>query len=137
MGKAIESEIQKRFADADCLGHINNVNLQHYFDIGKMEFYRRVLGKKIDPDAESLILASIHTNYYEQTRLHDDIYVKTYVEKTGNKSATIFQKLINRTNGKVNADCRSVVVGYDFHKQGTFPLKDEWRTLMSEYLLVE
>lgn len=135
MGKVIESEIQKRFADADCLGHINNVNLQHYFDLGKMEFYRRVLGKKIDPDSESLILASINTNYYEQTRLHDDIYVKTYVEKIGSKSTTIFQQLINRDTGRVNAECRSVVVGYDFHKQETFILKDEWRAMISEYML--
>lgn len=135
MGKAIESEIQKRFADADSLGHINNVNLQHYFDIGKMEFYHRVLGKTIDPDAESLILASINTNYYEQTRLYDDIFVSTYVEKIGNKSVTIFQKLINRATGKVNAECRSVAVGYDFHRQETFPLRDEWRDLMKEYML--
>ena len=55
MGKYIESDIQIRFADADSLGHINNVNLQHYFDVGKMEFYEKVLGKTIDPDAESLI----------------------------------------------------------------------------------
>ena len=54
MGKYIESDIQIRFADADSLGHINNVNLQHYFDVGKMEFYEKVLGKTIDPDAESL-----------------------------------------------------------------------------------
>ena len=51
MGKYIESDIQIRFADADSLGHINNVNLQHYFDVGKMEFYEKVLGKTIDPDA--------------------------------------------------------------------------------------
>ena len=53
MGKYIESDIQIRFADADSLGHINNVNLQHYFDVGKMEFYEKVLGKTIDPDAEA------------------------------------------------------------------------------------
>ena len=70
MGKYIESDIQIRFADADSLGHINNVNLQHYFDVGKMEFYEKVLGKTIDPDAESLILVSIHTNYHRQSRLH-------------------------------------------------------------------
>ena len=69
MGKYIESDIQIRFADADSLGHINNVNLQHYFDVGKMEFYEKVLGKTIDPDAESLILVSIHTNYHRQSRL--------------------------------------------------------------------
>ena len=51
MGKYIESDIQIRFADSDSLGHINNVNLQHYFDVGKMEFYEKVLGKTIDDAA--------------------------------------------------------------------------------------
>ena len=137
MGKYIESDIQIRFADADSLGHINNVNLQHYFDVGKMEFYEKVLGKTIDPDAESLILVSIHTNYHRQSRLHSQLVVRTWVEKIGNSSVTIFQHLIDRADGGINADCRSVAVGYDFLRQESFPLKKEWRAKMEEYLRQE
>ncbi len=32
-----------RFADVDMLGHVNNVNQQHYFDVGKSDFFRSVL----------------------------------------------------------------------------------------------
>lgn len=134
MGKKIITGVQIRFADADCLGHINNVNLQHYFDLGKMEFYEKALHKTIDPDDESLILVSTATNYFRQTRLHDDIYLETAVEKLGKKSVTIYQKLIDRTTGEVNADCRTVAVGYDFVRQETFPLKQEWIDSMQEYL---
>ncbi len=137
MGKYIESDIQIRFADADSLGHINNVNLQHYFDVGKMEFYEKVLGKTIDPDAESLILVSIHTNYHRQSRLHSQLVVRTWVEKIGNSSVTIFQHLIDRADGGIKADCRSVAVGYDFLRQESFPLKKEWRAKMEEYLRQE
>ena len=137
MGKFIESKIQIRFADADCLGHINNVNLQHYFDIGKMEFYEKVLGKTIDPDNESLILVSIHTNYHRQSRLHSNLVVRTWVEKIGNTSVTIFQHLVDMAEGGVNADCRSVAVGFDFEKQDKFPLKPEWRAKIREYLIEE
>ena len=35
----IETQIQMRFADIDVLGHVNNVNQQHYFDLGKCDFY--------------------------------------------------------------------------------------------------
>ena len=137
MGKYIESDIQIRFADADSLGHINNVNLQHYFDVGKMEFYEKVLGKTIATDAESLILVSIHTNYHRQSRLHSQLVVRTWVEKIGNSSVTIFQHLIDRADGGINADCRSVGVGYDFLRQESFPLKKEWRAKMEEYLRQE
>lgn len=34
----IETQIQMRFADIDVLGHVNNVNQQHYFDLGKCDF---------------------------------------------------------------------------------------------------
>lgn len=33
--------IQKRFADLDMLGHVNNANQQHYFDVGKNDFLPR------------------------------------------------------------------------------------------------
>ena len=39
----IETQIQMRFADIDVLGHVNNVNQQHYFDLGKCDFYKQVL----------------------------------------------------------------------------------------------
>lgn len=34
----IETKIQMRFADVDMLGHVNNVNQQHYFDLAKATF---------------------------------------------------------------------------------------------------
>lgn len=37
----IETQIQMRFADIDVLGHVNNVNQQHYFDLGKSTFTSR------------------------------------------------------------------------------------------------
>ena len=135
MGKVLITEIQKRFADADSLGHVNNINLQHYFDCGKMEFYSRVMGKRVEADDESLILVSTHANYYAQTHLYDDIFVETMVEKIGTKSVTFFQRLIDRKTGRVNSDCRTVAVAYDFPKQETFDLKPEWRSTFEEYLI--
>ena len=44
---------------------------------------------------------------------------------------------IDRADGGINADCRSVAVGYDFLRQESFPLKKEWRAKMEEYLRQE
>ena len=54
----IETKIQMRFADVDMLGHVNNVNQQHYFDLGKSDFFRRVLGMKPVWKSEGLIMVS-------------------------------------------------------------------------------
>ena len=135
MGKVFTTEIQVRFADGDTLGHINNINLQHYFDLGKMEFYRKVMHKTIEADNESLILASTHTDYYLQSKLYDRLTVETRVEKIGNKSVTFTQNLVNLDTGSVNAHCRTVAVGFDFETQQTFELKPEWRVALKEYLI--
>ena len=44
MARTLETPIQKRFSDVDPFQHVNNVSQQMYFDVGKMEFYEKVLG---------------------------------------------------------------------------------------------
>ena len=130
----VQTTIQQRFADADTLGHINNIHLQEYFDLGKMELYGRVLGDRIDWRGVNLVLVSIKTDMMRQTRLGDDIYVESWVERIGGKSMGVAQRLINRADGVVNAECHTVVVCFDFATQSSVPIPDEWRTLLQEWL---
>ena len=126
----ITTEIQQRFADADTLGHINNIHLQEYFDLGKMELYATLLGSRIDWRGVNLVLVSIKTDMMRQTRLGDDIMVESWVEKIGTKSMTVRQRLINRADGVANAECSTVVVCFDFASQRAIPFPDEWRAIL-------
>lgn len=126
----ITTEIQQRFADADTLGHINNIHLQEYFDLGKMELYATLLGNRIDWRGVNLVLVSIKTDMMRQTRLGDDIIVESWVEKIGTKSMTVRQRLINRADGEANAECSTVVVCFDFASQRAIPFPDEWRDIL-------
>ena len=126
------TKIQQRFADADTLGHINNIHLQEYFDLGKMELYGAVLGDRIDWRGVNLVLASIKTDMMRQTRLGDNIVVETWVESLGNKSMTLRQRIINTADGLPNAACSTVVVCFDFATQCSVPIPDEWRALITE-----
>ena len=58
----IETQIQMRFADIDVLGHVNNVNQQHYFDLGKCDFYKQVLGLTPYWKTAGLIIVASQTN---------------------------------------------------------------------------
>lgn len=131
----ITTSIQQRFADADQLGHVNNIHLQEYFDLGKMELYNRALGERVDWRGLNLVLASIKTDMLRQTRLGDDIVVESWVERVGTKSMTVGQKIVDRRDGGVNATCQTVVVCFDFVRQCSEPLPDEWRTLLGGYML--
>ena len=46
MAKTLETSIQKRFSDVDPFQHVNNVSQQMYFDVGKMEYYEKILASK-------------------------------------------------------------------------------------------
>ena len=45
-------------------------------------------------------------------RYHDRIHVTTEVEKLGNKSLTIMQRVVNSESGVVCVECRTVMAGY-------------------------
>lgn len=126
-----ETDIQIRFADVDRLGHVNNVNLQHYFDLGKSEYCSSVLGLKTAGGSEFMIAAATSNSYLAQTRPDELIYVETSVETIGNKSMTIFQRIISRTTGEVKAESRSVMVAFDFDRQTTFVVPDTWRAAIN------
>lgn len=124
-----KTDIQIRFADVDALGHVNNVNLQHYFDLGKSDFYRG-LGLPPVPSAGVgvyPVTAATQTDYLAQTRPDEHIYVETRLEKVGTKSMTLVQKIISHSTGEVKAQSRSVMVAFDFARQESVEVPAEWR----------
>lgn len=130
----IETKIQIRFADIDLLGHVNNVNLQHYFDLGKTDFYNRVIGIDPLPTGGNIypITASTQTDYMAQTCPAEPIYVETHVEKFGNKSMTLMQHIVSHATGEMKARSRSVMVAFDFARQESVAIPREWRVKSGE-----
>lgn len=124
---AIRVNIQKRFADSDIFGHINNVNLQHYFDIGKVDYIKQRVGVDVIDGSRGFITASTTTNYFAQTKYVENVCVETSVEKIGTKSFTIFQNILSVETGEIKAESRSVFVAFDFEKQESIEIPEQWK----------
>ena len=105
MGRVLETPVQKRFSDLDPFRHVNNVAQQSYFDVGKTDFYARVLGEEVLLGDLRVVTVSTSTSYMGQVRMHDDVRVTTTCEKVGNKSMTLFQRLV--VDGEVRSESRS------------------------------
>ncbi|MBP3356816.1 MAG: acyl-CoA thioesterase [Rikenellaceae bacterium] len=134
--KVTETEIQKRFADVDMLGHVNNVNLQHYYDLGKSDYFCRVLGLGSGVWHErGIITASTRTDYLAQTRYSERVVVHTRVERVGTKSLTMKQRIVGYAPGadqpEIKSESTSVMVAFDFDRQVSIPVPDEWRRAMT------
>ena len=133
MNKQLITPVQKRFSDVDSFMHVNNIWQQSYFDMGKTDFYTKVLGITGVFDKLRIITASTHTDYFGQVRLTDDIVVVTDVSRLGNKSMTLHQRIM--CCDKCLTESSSVMVAFDFETQQTVPMPDEWRRKLEEYLI--
>jgi len=125
MARTLKTAIQKRFSDIDPFQHVNNVSQQEYFDVGKVEYYEKVLGEEVLLHDLRIVTVSTSTSYIGQVRMHDDVQVTTTCEKVGNKSLTLFQRMF--AGGEVRSESRSVMVVFDFARQQSVPVPDEWR----------
>ena len=132
MADKLITPVQKRFSDVDSFMHVNNIWQQSYFDMGKTEFYTKVLGVTGVFDKLRIITASTHTDYYGQVRLTDDIVVTTDVSRLGNKSMTLHQCIVS--GDKVLTESSSVMVAFDFETQQTVQIPDDWRAKLTLYL---
>lgn len=133
MNKQLITPVQKRFSDVDSFMHVNNIWQQSYFDMGKTDFYTKVLGITGVFDKLRIITASTHTDYYGQVRLTDDIVVITDVSRLGNKSMTLHQRIM--CGERCLTESSSVMVAFDFETQQTVTMPDEWRKALEEYLI--
>ena len=126
--------IQMRFADVDMLGHVNNVNQQHYFDVGKSDFFAQVLDPAPNWKQEGLITVSTYNDYLAQIRYGEPIAVLTRIEKVGNKSFTLFQQIVNTATQEVKTQSRSVLVAFAFVAQVSIPLLEPGRKSFGKQL---
>ncbi len=133
MAKELRTPVQKRFSDVDSFMHVNNIWQQSYFDMGKTEFYSKVLGVTGVFDKLRIITASTHTDYIGQVRLQDDIEVVTDVSRIGTKSMTLHQRIMS--GDKCLTESSSVMVAFDFELQQTVAIPEQWRVKLEEYLV--
>lgn len=131
MARTIETAIQKRFSDIDPFLHVNNVAQQAYFDVGKVDYYERVVGEEVLGGDLRIVTVSTSTSYMGQVRMNDPVRVTTTCERVGNKSLTLLQRLL--VGDEVRSESRSVMVAFDFARQEGVPVPELWR----ERLLAE
>lgn len=125
MARTLTTPSQKRFSDVDPFHHVNNVAQQMYFDVGKVDYYRQVLGEEVLLGGLRIVTVSTATSYLGQIRMEDDVRVTTVCERIGDKSITLFQQLL--AGGETRSESRSVMVAFDFDAQQGVRVPDTWR----------
>ena len=103
--------IQIRFNDIDQMGHVNNAVIMEYLDLGKDAFFS---SHGLSPTKSDFTVMVVHydVDFCAQIHYHDRIHVETEIEKIGNKSITVLQRVVNTETNTLCVECRTVMAGY-------------------------
>ncbi len=133
----ITTHIQIRFSDIDVLKHVNNIVLQQYYDLGKVEYFQKVLGVSPMWVDHAFIAASTQTDYFEEVKVDNKIAVRTSIAKIGTKSITFQQEIIEPDSDRVKSSSKSVLVAFDLNERCSMEILPKWRKLIEEYEAIE
>lgn len=122
----LTSEIQIRFSDIDSFDHVNNINVQHYYDYGKMMYYRDAMSIAVMKCNPSIVIVNTSSNYFLPIFSDDMINVETQVIELGVKSIKFYQRIICKKTNQIKSDCTTVMVAFDKEKGCSVELQREW-----------
>jgi acyl-CoA thioester hydrolase len=113
------------FADTDALGHINHTMMPVYFERGRDPVFQ-LFNPTMSVSGWNLILARIELDYRRETFYGQAIEIRTWVERVGQCSFTLYEEAWQ--NGACCVAGRCVMVHRDM-QQGTsqripVPLRD-------------
>lgn len=105
-----------RFGDCDPMGHVNNAAYSTYLEQARIA----VLG-----GLEPFILARVEIDFRAELRPGEEVDIRSRCSRIGTKSFDLEHELW--AAGRLVAEARSVLVGYDYRAGASVPLTDDLR----------
>ncbi|MDE6397274.1 MAG: acyl-CoA thioesterase, partial [Muribaculaceae bacterium] len=107
------TRIQPRFGDYDIFGHVNNNNVLAYFDLGKIDYTNRFIGKRLTPREVGVVVVNINIDFLAPAEIGRELEVATTVIRLSERSVTLYQRLLDSVTDDVLAQATTVLAGFD------------------------
>lgn len=127
-------DIQSRFSDYDTFGHINNNAYMAYFDLGKTAFFNDLTGRSMSPVRVGAVIVNVNVDFLSPAIIGEPLAVLTAVVAVGERSFTLYQRVVNACDGRVKAQSTTILAGFDTATQSSAPLRPEIFALLSDRL---
>ncbi len=124
--------VQIRFSDVDQFGHMNNSSYFSLYDLAKTSYIRDVCGE-MKWNKWGVVVANINADFLAPVFFSDDIEIETTVVHLGHKSLTLLQRAVNKTDGLLKCQCRTVMVGYNVASKEPIELPLEFKQAICAY----
>lgn len=126
-----ETQITPRVSETDAAGHINNTVVPIWFEAGRREIFR-ILTPDLRFSSWKAALVSMTVDYTDQLYFNEMADVRTWVEKIGTKSFTLYEEIWQ--GSRRCAVGRAVYVCFDYAEQRTVPLPQSIRLALQCHL---
>ena len=118
-------ELQTRWRDLDAFGHVNNAVFATYIENARGMLFKK-WNLPFDGTGQSLIVASITINYYQQLKHPTDIVIGQKISRIGNSSFDVESALFNENDQlRPIATSKVIVVCFDFEQQKSVPVFEQ------------
>jgi len=116
------------------MNHVNNAKYLTYIESARINYFRDVFSRDMF-DSPGFILAKATIDFLLPLALQDEIKVLTRCSRIGNKSFDLEYEIVrlNSTTPQTVAKAQTVQVAYDYSKNTTVPIPDEWTKKIEAY----
>lgn len=122
--------------DTDSLGHVNNTSLPLWFETSRNPLYKIFNpSMNLNPKTWNLIMVHTEFDYLDQIFFGETVEIRTYVEKIGKTSVTVYQQAWQK--GKLRGTGKAILVQFDFNKQEKIVISTKTRKELEKHLYRE
>jgi acyl-CoA thioester hydrolase len=126
--------IHVRYADLDTQWHVTNSHYLTFLDEARLAYLMH-LGLFDGRSFLDLpwIVASVSVNFLAPIEPGQDVKVGVRITRLGHKSMHFDMQIEDLLTGAAIATSETVMVAYDYRKQQSTPISDEWRKVISSF----
>ncbi len=125
--------VQIRYTDFDMQGHVNNSIYLNFFDVAKMDYFKRVRGSEYNWEKVNVVMGNITIDFLSPTEYVDDVAVETQCIHIGNKSLQLVHRLVNVHTHEVKCQCQCLLVHLDSKTLQPARVPDVWRQAIHDF----
>jgi acyl-CoA thioester hydrolase len=114
--------ITPRVSETDGAGHINNTVVPAWLEAGRLEIFRLLIPELSFSDWR-VALVNMNLDFLAQTYFQHPVEVRTWVERIGTKSFTLYEEIWQRDTLTVKATVTYVY--FDYREQRSRALPEE------------
>jgi acyl-CoA thioester hydrolase len=120
-----------RFRDLDGMGHVNNAVFSTYLEQARLAWFSQERFGAVDElPLGDVILARTEIDFRSPVQAGETVEVAVRPARVGTKSFELAYEL--RAAGRLVAEAKSVLVGYDYRRGESTPIPDRWKRRLSE-----